>query len=64
MFRTGGKKESLESLAKRVCADHGISVKELRSGSRRHAVVEARQELSRLGVMEEGYSGAEIARYL
>ena len=64
LFRTGRKKEGLESLGKRVCKDHGVSLKELRSGSRRHAVVEARQELSRLGIMEHGYSGAEIARYL
>ncbi len=64
LFRRGRKKESLESLAKRVCVDHGIHVEELRAGSRRHAVVEARQEMSRLGVIEEGYSGAEIARYL
>ncbi len=64
LFRTGRKKEGLESLGKRVCKDHGVSLNELRSGSRRHTVVEARQELSRLGIMEHGYSGAEIARYL
>jgi putative transposase len=64
LFRRGGKKDSLESLGTRVCKDHGVSLKELRSGSRRHGVVGARQELSRVGIMEHGYSGAEIARYL
>ena len=64
LFRAGRKKEGLESLGKRVCKGHGVSLKELRSGSRRHAVVEARQELSRVAIMEHGYSGAEIARYL
>ena len=57
-------RERLEALGERVCKDHGVSLKELRSGSRRHVVVEARQELSRLGIMKHGYSGAEIARYL
>ena len=64
LFRIGRKREKLEALGERVCKDHGVSLKELRSGSRRHAVVGARQELSRLGIMEHGYSGAEIARYL
>ena len=54
----------MEALGKRVCQDHGVSLEELRAGSRRHEVVEARRELSRLGIMEQGYSGAEIARYL
>ena len=52
------------SLAEGVCKEHRISLTELRSGSRRHAVVEARQELSRLAVTVHGYSGAEVARYL
>jgi hypothetical protein len=64
LFRMRRKRERLEALGQRVCKDHGVSLKELRSGSRRHDVVEARQELSRLGIMEHGYSGAEIARYL
>ena len=64
LFRIGRKRDGLEALGQRVCKDHGVSIKELRSGSRRHAVVEARHELSRLGILEHGYSGAEIARYL
>ena len=63
-LRIGQKKVSLWSLAEVVCKEHGVDLKELRSGSRRHVVVEARQELSRLAVMDHGYSGAEVARYL
>ena len=63
-LRISKKKLNLWSLAEGVCKEHGVNLKELRSGSRRHGVVEARQELSRLAVMAHGYSGAEIARYL
>lgn len=55
---------ALPSLAERVCEVHKISFGELRSGSRRRAIVEARQVFSRLAVLESGYSGADIARYL
>ena len=63
-LRVGQKRVNLLSVAEGVCKEHGVNWKELRSGSRRHAVVEARQELSRLAVMVHGYSGAEVARYL
>jgi REP element-mobilizing transposase RayT len=63
-LRVGKKKLSLLSLAEGVCKEPGVHLKELRSGSRRHGVVEARQEVSRLAVMLHGYSGAEVARYL
>jgi len=63
-LRVGKKRVNLMSLAEGVCKEHGISLPELRSGSRRHGVVEARQELSRIAVMVQGYSGAEVARYL
>ncbi len=42
----------------------GVSVGELRSGSRRREIVDARRVLSSLAVKELGYSGAEVARYL
>ena len=54
---------ALSSLAEKVCQIHTISLGELRSGSRRHEIVEARQVLSWLAVRELGYSGAEVARY-
>jgi len=55
---------ALSSLAETVCQIHHIGLGELRSGSRRHAIVEARQIVSWLAVRELGYSGAEVARYL
>ena len=55
---------ALSSLAETVCQIHHINLGELRSGSRRHAIVEARQIVSWLAVRELGYSGAEVARYL
>ena len=63
-LRVGQKRVNWWSLAEGVCRGQGVNLEELRSGSRRHAVVEARQELSRLAVMVHGYSGAEVARYL
>jgi hypothetical protein len=41
-----------------------ISAGELRSGSRRRNVVEARGSISWIAVRELGYSGADLARYL
>ena len=46
------------SLAETVCQIHHIGLGELRSGSRRHAIV------AWLAVRELGYAGAEVARYL
>jgi REP element-mobilizing transposase RayT len=43
---------------------HLISLGELRSGSRRRDVVEARCSISWIAVRELGYSGADVARYL
>ena len=58
------RKTELSSLAERVSNEHGVGLGELRSGSRRQAVVEARKEFTRLAVLVHGYSGAEVARYL
>jgi putative transposase len=55
---------ALPSLAEKVCQINHIGLGELRSGSRRNAIVEARQIVSWLAVRELGYSGAEVARYL
>ncbi|MBW2330153.1 MAG: transposase [Deltaproteobacteria bacterium] len=63
-FRLGTKKIDLRTLADKVCNVHDVSLGELRSGSRRHEIVEARWILSWLAVKEFGYSGAEVARYL
>ena len=63
-LRLGDKSVALPALAARVCAVHEVSLGELRSGSRRREIVEARQAFSWLAVKELGHSGAEIARYL
>lgn len=54
----------LAALAEKVCEVHGINSGELRSGSRRDEIVEARRVFSFLAVKELGYSGAAVARYL
>ncbi len=51
----------LSSLAKKVCDVDGVSIGELRSGSRRREIVNARGVFSWLAVRELGYSGAETA---
>ena len=63
-LRAGPKRREISILAERVCRERGISLEELRSGSRRHEVVEARGELSWVAVVGHGYSGAEVARYV
>jgi len=54
----------LAVLAEKVCEVHGVNSGELRSGSRRAEIVEARRVFSVLAVKELGYSGAAVARYL
>ena len=56
--------KDLSVLAQKVCNLNQVTLEELRSGSRRLAVVKARGELSQAGVQLLGFSGAEIARYL
>lgn len=63
-LRVGPARRSLPSLAQQACEIHQVSLRELRSGSRRRGVVAARQELSQVAVTLFGYSGAEVARYL
>ena len=63
-LRLPHERMSLDILAARVCDVHGVEIKELRSGSRRREIIEARRVMSWLSVKELGYSGAEVARYL
>lgn len=63
-LRLTGKKADLATLADKVCNIHDVSLAEIRSGSRRHEIVDARGVLSWLAVKALGYSGAEVARYL
>jgi hypothetical protein len=63
-LRLTPKRVDLATLAERVCDVHDVSLAEVRSGSRRHEIIEARRILSWLAVKALGYSGAEVARYL
>jgi hypothetical protein len=54
----------LPQIAERICRVHGITLCELRSGSRRPEIVEARRVVSWIGIKTLGYAGADIARYL
>ena len=63
-LRVNRERMGLGELAERVCGVHGVSVKELRAGSRRHGVIGARSDFSQVAVQLLGYAGAEVARYL
>jgi len=63
-LRLSGGRIDIGELAEKVCERYNISMGELRSGSRRHGVAEARGVMSWAAVRELGYSGAEVARYL
>jgi len=62
--RLSGQRMDINALAQQVCRKYNISLGELRSGSRRRVVVEARSSISWNAVRELGYSGADVARYL
>ncbi len=63
-LRLSGQRIDINALAQQVCRKYNISLGELRSGSRRRVVVEARGSISWIAVRELGYSGADVARYL
>ncbi len=63
-LRPSGQRIDIDTLAERVCKNYDISAGELRSGSRRHQVVKAREVLFWFAVRELGYSGADVARHL
>ena len=63
-LRLSGQRIDIDALAQQVCRKYNISLGELRSGSCRWIVVEARGSISWIAVKELGYSGADVARYL
>jgi len=63
-LRLTGQRNDIKAFAEKVPERYNISMGELRSGARRRAVVNVRRALSRIGVRELGYSGADVARYL
>ena len=54
----------VEELAHKVAELSGVGLEELRSGSRRRPVVEARRALAQVAVEELGNRGSTVARYL
>jgi hypothetical protein len=63
-LRVNRQKMSLRELAESVSAIHGVSMNELRAGSRRRGILKARQDFSQVAVKLLGYAGAEVSRYL
>jgi len=63
-LRLHGVRKSLSLLAEQICQDCGVTMEELKSGSRRQVVLSARGEFSQVAVKGFGYSGAEVARFL
>jgi hypothetical protein len=54
----------LETLAREIVTDLGITEAELRSGSRMHKVSDARKAFCRASVGELGFPAADVARFL
>ena len=63
-LRLSGQRIDINALALQVCRKYNISLGELRSGSRRRIVVEARGSISWIAVKELGYSGADVDQFL
>ena len=63
-LRRKGPGLDLETLAREIAADRGITETELRSGSRKRKVSEARREFCRAAVGDLGYPAATVARFL
>ena len=63
-LRLPGRRTSLSLLARQVCENWGVTIEELRSGSRRQVISKAREEFSHIAVQGLGYSGAEVARFV
>ena len=63
-LRRKGPGVELETLAREIAADRGITETELRSGSRMRKVSEARRVFCRACVGELGYPAAAVARFL
>ena len=64
ILRLSKKMADFASLVKKVMKGEGIQENDLRSGSRRKQVVEARKLFCQLAVKKMGYPGAGIARFL
>jgi hypothetical protein len=63
-LRRKGPDLDLETLAREIAAEQGITETELRSGSRMRRISEARRGFCRASVGELGFPAAAVARFL
>ena len=63
-LRRRGPGMDLEAPAREIATDQGITETELRSGSRKRKVSEARRAFSRIASSEMGFPAATVARFL
>lgn len=63
-LRLSEQRIGIKELGNRISEEFSIPISELKSGSRRDVIVNARQVLSWIAVTELGDSGADVARFL
>ena len=63
-LRLNSKISDLSSLSKKICNGEEIEEDELRSGTRKKAVVKVRRMFCQIAIKKMGYSGADVARFL
>ena len=63
-LRLATGKRDLPELLARIATGEGVEASAIRSGVRTRGVVRARKLLSQIAVRWQGYSGAEVARFL
>ncbi|MEW6490873.1 MAG: transposase [Thermodesulfobacteriota bacterium] len=63
-LKTSQKRPSVADLTQRAALLAEVGLEELRGGSQRARVVEARAAVAQVAVRELGYAGAAVARYL
>jgi len=54
----------LRALAREIGREEGTTEAELRSGNRKKRISKARRRFCQLAVVEQGYPGAQVARFL
>lgn len=63
-LRKKGPGMDLETLARDIAAEQGITQTELRSGSRKRLISKARRQFCRTALSDMGHPAAAVARFL